>query len=412
MIKRVFLIASVALQTLRANPLHTLLSTTGLVVGVAALVAILSLGDGLEEYARNQISTTTSLEAIMIQPKTRTSVNGVSLSLASIPSLKPADTAMITDAIGADADLALRKSINVLIKIPNDTLSVGAYIEATEPAMFEILRSELEAGRFFGDNEVTERAPVLVLNHNLAVMLVASPDEVPTLIGSEVEIAETRATIIGVLKAASHDKNPVAYGAVETWSDVLKHATPSSLLVRAHDVVKVPALREAIVSWLDTHIDEGSEAFFIMTDQARIEQVQKGIKVFKIVMGLITGISVLVGGIGVMNVLLIAITERTREIGIRKATGATRKDIVLQFLTESVTISFAGSLFGLILGLVTLLLATPIIKNVAEVPFEMAFSAGSLSIIVVVALFVGIGFGTYPAWRAANLSPVEAIRHE
>ena len=127
---------------------------------------------------------------------------------------------------------------------------------------------------------------------------------------------------------------------------------------------------------------------------------------------LIVGISVLVGGIGVMNVLLISVNERTNEIGIRKAVGANKRDILLQFLSESITISAFGSLLGLILGVVGTMIIIPIVKAITEAPFQAAYTVNTLVIISLVALLVGIVFGTYPAIRAARLDPVEAMRRE
>jgi putative ABC transport system permease protein len=129
-------------------------------------------------------------------------------------------------------------------------------------------------------------------------------------------------------------------------------------------------------------------------------------------MGLIVGISVLVGGIGVMNVLLISVTERTAEIGIRKATGANRRDIMLLFLSESITVSAFGSFLGLVLGVLGTMIIIPIIKAITEVPFQAAYTWNTFLVITVLSILVGIIFGTYPAIRASRLNPVEAIRHE
>ena len=129
-------------------------------------------------------------------------------------------------------------------------------------------------------------------------------------------------------------------------------------------------------------------------------------------MGLIVGISVVVGGIGIMNVLLISITERTVEIGIRKAVGANRRDIVFQFLAESITVSAFGSLIGLAFGIAVTAAAVPIVASVTEIPFYAIYTWNTLIVTGTLAIILGIVFGTYPAMRAARLDPVEAIRRE
>jgi putative ABC transport system permease protein len=133
---------------------------------------------------------------------------------------------------------------------------------------------------------------------------------------------------------------------------------------------------------------------------------------FKVIMGLITGISVLVGGVGVMNVLLITVTERTREIGVRKAVGARRRDVVAQFLAEAVAVSGVGSLIGLGLGLAVVFAAAPVLRAATDVPFYAAVTPQTLAVVAAVAVAVGVVFGTYPALRAARLRPADAIRHE
>ncbi|HMB90912.1 MAG TPA: ABC transporter permease [Rhodothermales bacterium] len=408
MSKRLLALLSVAVQTLRSNPLHILLSTLGLVIGVAALVAILSLGDGLEQYGRNQISTTTSLEAIMVAPKTRDWIDGVSIARDSVATLSINDATTLGNALADSADLVMKRRANVAVGHPDSTNRTGAYLDALAPITVTVMEPEIVVGRFFDDEDIANEEPVVVLSSSLATRLVPD-DAMDTLLGLTLTIDTLEAQVIGVMQAGP---TPVAYGPYNTWTKRVPKAEPPDLLVRAHRVEEVPALRDRVAGWLDANMEGGSDAFTIVTNRERVAQVQQGVKIFKLIMGFITGIAVLVGGIGVMNVLLIAVTERTREIGIRKATGARRSDIVFQFLAESVVISVTGSLLGLLFGLATVAVAVPIIKQIGEAPFEVAFSWTSLGVIMIVAFVVGIGFGTYPAWRAARLSPVDAIRHE
>ena len=141
-------------------------------------------------------------------------------------------------------------------------------------------------------------------------------------------------------------------------------------------------------------------------------QARQGMLVFKLVMGAIAGISLLVGGIGIMNILLASVIERTREIGIRKAAGARQRHVLIQFLAEAVVITAAGSVLGVILGLTGAFSITAGIRHFTDAPIYAAFTWPSVAVAAGAALLVGLIFGTYPAKRAARLSPIDAIRHE
>ena len=157
----------------------------------------------------------------------------------------------------------------------------------------------------------------------------------------------------------------------------------------------------------------GSGGIAVTTNDRRLEQLSSGILMFKLFLGAITGISLLVGGIGIMNVLLSSVTERTREIGIRKAAGARDNDILRQFLAESIAISAVGSGIGLALGIVGAYGITAGIRKFSEAPFLFAsVSWSTLAVAAAAAVLIGLTFGTYPARRAARLSPIDAIRHE
>ena len=149
------------------------------------------------------------------------------------------------------------------------------------------------------------------------------------------------------------------------------------------------------------------------TNEARLDQLSRGILMFKLFMGAITGISLLVGGIGIMNVLLSSVTERTREIGIRKAAGARDRDILRQSLAESVAISAVGSGIGLAIGVSGAFAITAGIRRFSQAPFLTAsISWSTVAVAAIAAIVIGLTFGTYPARRAARLSPIDAIRHE
>ena len=171
-------------------------------------------------------------------------------------------------------------------------------------------------------------------------------------------------------------------------------------------------VRRKIEAWLDARFGSHDKDFVVASRQERVEQVARAMLVFKLVMGAITGISLIVGGIGIMNILLASVSERTREIGIRRATGATSREILFQFLAESVAISGLGSSIGVIVGYLGSVVITAIIRNLTEAPFYTSFTWTAMLVAVGAACFVGITFGIYPARRASQLSPADAIRYE
>lgn len=407
MLRRRLALLAVALQTLRANPLHTLLSTLGLVIGVAALVAILMLGDGLERFAREQIELTTDLQVIRVTPRTVDTVDGVRVRRTEVPGLTAEVAQHLADALGDTALVALGQRTATEIAVQGDTARRAGYLQTTTASAWALLSADVATGRLFDAADVRARRPVAVASAALAARLADDADPA-TLIGQHLEVRDLPVEIVGIL-GDSPEGLPRLFAPLGLFD---LPATGNTLVVKVRDVERVPAVQDRIEHWLDMSFEPGRRAFLVTTNEGRVAQARQGVLAFKLVMGFITGLSVLVGGIGVMNVLLVSVTERTREIGIRKAAGARRGDVVLQFLAESVTISTAGSLVGLVLGFATVSIALPIIRQVAEVPFRTAFSWSTLGVVVLVALGVGIGFGTYPAWRAARLAPVEAIRHE
>jgi len=175
----------------------------------------------------------------------------------------------------------------------------------------------------------------------------------------------------------------------------------------------VKAVQEGVQRWLTARLGpDWADKARVQTNMARVNQTERAILVFKLFLGAITGISLLVGGIGIMNVLLASVIERTREIGVRKAIGARRRDLLAQFLLESVTIAGLGSLLGTLLGFASAMGVTAVMRERFDAPVYAAFSWGTLLVSAGAAIVVGVTFGIYPALRAARLSPIEAIRHE
>jgi putative ABC transport system permease protein len=406
MIKTLFTSLALAFQNIRSHFFHTLLSVLGIVIGVAALVATLSLIDGMERFARDQISRTTSLKAVTINTQTSLRKNGVSVRKDSFQVFTYAHYQQLKTACSKPAKFYMLHRQTRVIEKPMDTLKIGT--QFTGIAYLDTA-GHLKAGRYFSANELNEGQAVVLITEPLAKLLSAT-QPISTLIDETIIIDQEPFRVIGIVHLPQADQHEVFYPITRVSAAALR-ANPPQVVIEAENVEDVAALKLEIESHLERVFGTKND-FVVASNEFRVAQAARGFKLFRIIMGLIVGISVLVGGIGVMNVLLISVTERTNEIGIRKAVGATARDIVLQFLSESVTISLFGSLVGLALGIAGTLVFVPIIKAVAEVPFQAAYTWNTFFVIAVLAVVVGVVFGTYPAIRASRLDPVEAIRRE
>ncbi len=408
MLKNILFAFATALENIRTRFFHTVLSILGIVIGVAALVAILSLIDGMEQYAQEQITKTTDLKAILIQTNPYKSVNEVRVlkneyAYFTNPSFQKLRSSLTKPAKGY---LYWRQNGEVMTKI--DNRAMGTLVTGTNFPIHPDLT--LIQGRTFTDAELQTRQPVAFINQHLAKQLVGNQPE-KMAIGQQVIYKNKPLKIIGI--AANKDaKTGQLLMPITLVSDSALKASPPMGVVVAEQVEDVPVLKTQVENWLKTNTKSGKDDFAVMTNELRVSQAAKGFLLFRLVMGAIVGISVIVGGIGVMNVLLISVTERTVEIGVRKALGAKRRDILWQFLSESITISTFGSLMGLGLGIVSSMAFIPIIKALVDVPFQVAYTWNTFMIIIVIAMLIGIIFGTYPAMRAARLNPVDAIRRE
>jgi putative ABC transport system permease protein len=302
----------------------------------------------------------------------------------------------------------------VMVDYPHNGRRRATTVSGVLSRADEFHHMTLTDGRFFTDVEAVHGLGVIILSQKLARELVNGADP-RRLIGQPLRVNGVAMTVIGVLAPYAGEVGYDAYVPFQTGRRILPPSDPprpSTILLRASSVEGVDRLKAAAEDWAALHYGR-LEKLDIHTQKARVEQAEQGILIFKLFMAALTGISLLVGGIGIMNVLLASVTERTREIGVRKAIGAQRRDVMLQFLTESVAISGAGSAIGVLLGLIAAFGVTAIIRASANAPFFHAgFSWTTILVAVGSALLIGLAFGTYPALRAARMSPIEAIRHE
>ncbi len=374
-----------------------------MVIGVASLVAILSLGDGLEQFSRGQIQQTTDVQFISVDSRLVDRVGGVLVRRPDAVVLSGADADAVAGALGARADVALSLTGSAYARIAGDTARHAVLVTASTPGSLTRFGQVVGAGRDLAAADTAWRgtAPAVV-GPGLA--------GVP---GGRIQLDTAWYRVVGVLRdsaGAARVHIPLESRSRARLGENGRSAP--TLMIRARRVEDVDAVRKDVEAWLAARYGPIDRAFRVSSNTSRAAQVRQGILVFKLVMGSITGISILVGGIGIMNILLASVAERTREIGIRRAAGARQRDVLLQFLSESIAISAFGSLLGVVLGLAGAFGVSALIRRFTAARIQAGFSWSTIAVAAVMAVVVGVAFGTYPARRAARLSPIEAIRHE
>lgn len=390
-------------KALGTNPLRTALSTLGVVIGVGSLVAILALGDGLERFSRQQLEQTTDLHTIQVVPRTTQFVDGLSVRRDEVRSVTGEDADGLRAVLGTGFAVARSATRAARATAPDSVRPTGIYVMAMDPPDPRMLPENLREGLL----------PDTVSPDGVALSAAAERVFFPggNAIGSTLRLDTLTFRVTGVFEGKP-DRRPIGVLVAlneRTHGWMIESGRPVALQARATLIEDVEPGTARIEAWAHEH---GADALDVQSSRARVQQASQAMLVFKLGMAAIAAISLIVGGIGIMNVLLASVSERTREIGVRKAVGATRTDIRFQFLAESVAIAGLGSGLGILLGMGTALGVAAIIRSLTDAPVTAAFTWQSLVAAVGSALLVGLVFGTYPARRASRLSPIDAIRHE
>ena len=403
-LRSLLLLIEAGVDGVRGNALRTALSTLGVVIGVASLVGVLSLGDGMERYVRGAIGKE-RVQVVLVTPRMTRMVDDRYLAVTDVVRFTARDLPGVRRLPGV-AGATLRVGSVASYRAGRETASgVETHAILENGAEFEGL--ELSHGRFFAYAEAQRGAPVLVVTRGLARRL-AGPRPYASVLGTRVWAGGAPRRVVGIVD----EKGSAAYVPLRAAARLFGRDVPPQLAVRAQTVEGVQRVRARLEDWAAVRFGAPDERLEFATYADRIAEATRGIATFKAVMGAIVGISLLVGGIGVMNVLLASVAERTREIGIRRALGARRGSILAQFLFESVAITGLGSVIGIVLWTAAAMIVGPIVFSGAGVPIRVAPSPGTLLTAVVCPALVGLVFGIYPAHRASRLSPIEALRHE
>ncbi len=404
--------------SLSANKLRTGLTILGIVIGVAAVIAMLSVGQGAQNSITSSINSIgTNIVYISAGARARFSAGNFN-SVRNIRQLTLADAQALTDPFQAPSVKAVAPVIqggNISASANGQTTTTTVYGVTT--SYFSIRNEQVSEGAFFNDQQVNTHARVTIIGTDLATTLFG---RTTNLTGQTMLINSQTFTIIGVLQS----KGGSSLGSSDNQAIVPLTTARDRVVRRAGttvDGIYIQATSAQAVSEANTqvsnimrlrhHVAVGKEDFSVMSQQDLLTTATSITGILTAFLGGIAAISLLVGGIGIMNIMLVSVIERTREIGLRKAVGARNRDIMIQFLVESSFLSLLGGLIGILLGW----LISLIIGQIASASGTILNPAVSLNAVLLATLFsaaVGLFFGIYPARRAARLEPVEALRYE
>lgn len=395
-----------AWASLIANKLRSLLTMLGIIIGVAAVIALVSIGNGVKQDIENSISSLGSNLLVVLPGAPRTP--GARSSQGSMKSLKISDYEAIAKLEGVKAVSPMTNGSYVVIyQNKNWTTSVAGVNSNFQ----DVNNWTMTSGRFFSDKNVQNRERVAVVGQTVVKNLFADEDPV----GKEIRVKNIPFRVIGVLKSKGNGTmgNDQDDTVLIPYTTSMERVEGIDYLRRVYVVAKddggIDRLQADIENLLrvrhnikDTNLDD----FNIQNMKSIMETVAQTTGTFTLFLGAVAAISLVVGGIGIMNIMLVSVTERTREIGVRKALGATYSVIVTQFLIEAVVISLMGGFIGIAFGIgaskvIGMVSGMSTIVSVPTIIMSFAFS-----------MAIGLIFGIYPARKAAKLNPIDALHYE
>jgi putative ABC transport system permease protein len=401
------MLLQLGLQALTRNRMRAALTVLGIVIGVAAVIATLAIGQGARAQVQRQIRAL-GANVMTVRPGT-VSTGGVRMGMGGVTTMTADDAEAVRRECPAVA--AVTPMVQRGAQVVYGNMNWGTSVQGVGPEFTDIRQWPVETGAMFSDADVRGSAKVCVIGSKVREQLFGDSDP----IGSTIRIRDIPFRVVGVLshkggQGMGGDQDDVV---IAPWTTV-----QNRLLGITHiNAIVVSAVSEQQVETARTQITEllrqrhrirpgMDDDFFIYTQLDIASTAESTSKVMTTLLASIAAVSLLVGGIGIMNIMLVSVTERTREIGIRRAIGARRRDILFQFLAEAMFLSLAGGAIGVTIGVVT----AKVITNIARWPTQVQPEVVMLALGF--ASVVGVFFGFYPAKRAADLDVIESLRYE
>jgi putative ABC transport system permease protein len=400
---------SEALQAMAANKLRTFLTALGIIIGVGAVVLMVALGQGTQAAVTKSISALGS--NLLIVRSGSPQQGGFRSGAGGLPTLTTRDAQALQDLTSLKAVAPVVQQSVQVVYGPNNW---GTQVVGSTDAYMEIRDWSLQSGRSFTDTEMNSGMRVAILGQTVAEQLFGNADP----LDQSVRIQKSPYQVIGVLSQKGQsmdgrDQDDVILVPLVTAQRQLVgsqfQGTVAVIMAQAKSTQLLSSGEDQITELLHQRhrIAEGTDDDFSVTNMASIANTMAQVTgMLSILLGSIAGISLFVGGIGIMNIMMVSVTERTREIGIRMAIGASRKTVLLQFLLEAVIITTTGGLIGILIG-IGLALGVQRFAGIAVAitpqPILLAFGVSTL---------VGLFFGLYPARKASRLKPIEALRYQ